>query len=113
MEQASSSLVPIMMSILRQASLWIVNQSSIPTLLKSVQKGEPAGRKPTKAHAASANAKILLTTISKHCPDLFRAHVSEILKALAEDKNLPLVEVALQALSALCVKDASVLPSDK
>ncbi|TFY67169.1 hypothetical protein EVJ58_g1799 [Rhodofomes roseus] len=40
MEQSSSSLVPTMTIFLRRASLRLVNQSSVPTLIKRVQKGD-------------------------------------------------------------------------
>lgn len=116
MEQASPTLVPTLMSVLRQGSLWLINQSSIPTLIKQVLKGkESSGRSSAavKVQTASTNARLLLTTISKHCPELYRAHVSQLLKAIADDKSERLIEIALQALAAVSKHDSGVIPSDK
>ncbi|KAJ3482805.1 hypothetical protein NLI96_g6741 [Meripilus lineatus] len=49
LEQSSSNLLPTMTTLLRRASLRIVNQSSIPTLIKRVQKGVDG-----QAHAQAA-----------------------------------------------------------
>jgi sister-chromatid-cohesion protein PDS5 len=87
--------------ILRRASLRIVNQSSIPTLIKRIQKTD------------SKHAQTLLTYISKHCPALYTPHISELTKAIADEKNLRLVEVGMQALAAVSRSDEALAINDK
>lgn len=99
---------------LRHASLRMVNTSSIPTLLKRLAKGAAHGSGSTSNAAVVANhAKTLLTFVSKHCPALYKAHVAELVKCVADEKNAILVEVALQALAALGRMDAKLVPADK
>ncbi|EMD34698.1 hypothetical protein CERSUDRAFT_116889 [Gelatoporia subvermispora B] len=107
LEQSSASIVPTMTIFLRRASLRIVNQSSIPTLVKRIQKGESAGT--GQAH----HAQTWMTHVSKHCPAIHKSHVSELSKAVADERNARLVEVALQALAAVAGWDAKLAPSDK
>lgn len=100
-----------MTAFLRRASLRIINQSSIPALIKRVQKG---GDGMAKLGSVSAqNAQLLLGFVSKHCPALYKPHVGELTKAIADEKNPSLVEVCLQALSAVVKWDDKLAPSDK
>lgn len=135
-EQSSSNIVGTMTVLLRRASLHILNQSSIPTLIKRVQKGseplssvaysqtqsqnnqsfsvwaggaEPEGRTQQAAHAAQT----WMTFVSKHCPALYKAHIGEFSKAIADEKNARLVEVCLHALAAAAMWDPKIAPSDK
>lgn len=94
---------------LRRASLPIVNQSSIPTLIKRLQKG-PEG----DGHTGVAEcARTWLVFISKHLPALYKLHVGELSKAIAHGQNPALVEVSLQALSAVSRWDQTLAPADK
>jgi sister chromatid cohesion protein PDS5 len=99
-----------MTTFLQRSSLQIVNQSSIPTLVKRIQKG---GNAESSAQLAANNAQILLTYISKHCPRLYTPHIAELTKAIADEKNPRLVEVCLQALSSASRWDSKLAPSDK
>lgn len=100
---------------LRRGSLRLVNQSSVPTLIKTVQKGDPDGdgHGTSQSQLSANNAQTVLTFISHHCPSLYKPHVTELVKAIADEKNSRLVEVALQALSALTQWDKSLIPTDK
>ena len=102
-EQSLESTLSTMTIFLRRATLRIVNQSSIPTLIKGVQKSAPS----------SERAQQLLTFISKHCPILYKLHVSELTKAIADDRNVTLVEVGMHALTALVKADESQAALDK
>ncbi len=105
-----------MLSFVRQASLWIVNQSSIPTLIKRLQRGDAAAASQSsnqRADAAANNAQKLLAVLSKHLPSVFKSHVSELTKYIAEDANSRLVEACLQALAAVSRAIREVAPSDK
>ncbi|KAI0777199.1 hypothetical protein BD413DRAFT_514292 [Trametes elegans] len=138
-EQSSSSIVNTMATFLRRSTLHLVNSSSVPTFVKRVQKGsepsavaysqtqtqalgqtfsmfvgntgssEPEGRAQHAAHAA----QLWLTYVSKHCPALYKAHVGEFSKAIADERNSRLVEVCLHALAAAAGWDAKLAPSDK
>lgn len=94
--------------LLRRASLRIVNQSSVPTLVKRIQRGDRS-EKQSSTH----NAKTILAYISKYCPALYKPHVGELVKAIADEKNDMLVEVCLQALAAVAKWDDKLVPNDK
>ena len=94
---------------LRRASLQIVNQSSIPTFIKRVQKG-PEGNGSSEL---AEGARTWLVFISKHLPALYKLHVGELSKAIAHEGNPTLVEVSLQALAAVSQWDQKLAPSDK
>ncbi|OCH91293.1 hypothetical protein OBBRIDRAFT_792457 [Obba rivulosa] len=111
LEQSSASIVPTMTIFLRRASLRIVNQSSIPTLVKRIQKGEGAGT--SQADLIAHHAQIWMTFVSKHCPAVHKSHMSELAKAIADERNARLVEVALQALAAAATWDEKLAPIDK
>jgi sister chromatid cohesion protein PDS5 len=100
-----------MLAFLRRSSLRVLNQSSIPTLVKRIQKGgnDSTGPASLPAH----NSQILLSFVSKHCPVLYKTHVGELTKAIADEKNPRLVEVCLQALSSVVQSDDKLAPSDK
>ena len=98
-----------MSTIVRRSSLHIINQSSIPTLIKRVQKTNHNSADKSSAH----HAHTILTYISKHCPGLYKPHVGELVKAIADEKNPMLVEISLQALSAAVRWDEKLAPHDK
>jgi sister-chromatid-cohesion protein PDS5 len=100
---------------LRRASLCLVNQSSVPPLLKHLQRGDPTGDGygTSQAQLLANNAETILISISKHCPIIYKAHVGALIKAIADEKNARLVGVCLQALSALAKCDDELVPRDK
>ncbi|EIW77089.1 cohesin-associated protein Pds5 [Coniophora puteana RWD-64-598 SS2] len=107
-EQSAPSALGTMSIFLRRATLRLVNTSSVPTLLKRVASHQ----QNTNAHA---HARTVLTYVSKHCPALFKPHVSELAKALAEkgERNAGLVEVGLMALAAVVRWDGSLAVGDR
>lgn len=126
---------------LRRCTLHLVNPSAVPTFIKRVQKGfepsavaysqtqtqtlgqtfsmfvgstgagssEPEGRAQHAAHSA----QLWLTHISKHCPALYKAHIGEFSKAIADERNARLVEACLHALAAAAAWDEKLAPIDK
>jgi sister-chromatid-cohesion protein PDS5 len=114
-EQASSTISSTMTVLLRRASLRLVNQSSIPTLIKHLRNGDPGEQSQSQNPAimSAKNASTILTCISKYCPTMFRPHIPELMKSIADEKHNQLVEVALHALSALLQRDPSLTPADK
>ena len=111
LDQLSTTILPTMIVFLYRASYRILNQSSIPTLLKRVQKG--LGSTTSHIRQAALHAVTLLTFVSKHSPSLYRSHVSELTKAIADEKHETLVEVALQALAGVVKWDPTLAPTDK
>ena len=101
--------------LLRRASLRLINQSSIPTLIKNVRNGDFSEQSQSQSSAdmSAKNAALILTCISKYCPVMFRSHVPELVKSIVDDKHTRLVEVSLHALSALLKRDPSLTPTDK
>ncbi|KIJ30528.1 hypothetical protein M422DRAFT_36533 [Sphaerobolus stellatus SS14] len=108
-EQLSSSIVDTMASFIRKGSLWIINTSSIPSLLKHLQPNPNGDASEEEAYARCA--KTALDYVCKHCPGVYKAHVGELVRALAVGEtegdeeggkgNERLVEVALRGLAAL------------
>jgi sister-chromatid-cohesion protein PDS5 len=104
-----------MSTFLRRATYWIVNQSSIPSLLQRVQKANgprPSEIEPgpnTRSRHAATNATTILTAVAKHSPALFQPHLAELCKVIASSSEAtssrkqapgPLgVEIALMALA--------------
>lgn len=77
--------------------------------MKRVQKGIEGGIQNLTAR----HAQIWLTYISKHHPALYKLHVGELSKAIADEKNERLVEVGLQAYSVVAKWDPKLVPNDK
>lgn len=77
--ELSSTLVPTLSIFLRRASFRIINQSSVPALLKRVSKSH--GSTSEWLIQASGHAKTLLTFTSKWCPALYKPHTGEVVKA--------------------------------
>ncbi|WWD21518.1 hypothetical protein CI109_106004 [Kwoniella shandongensis] len=93
------------MSTLVDVSAWnIINHSSVSPLIKHLQK-------PASDASASAGAR-LVSTIAKEGAPMFKTHVSELVIVLSDKKNEKLVEVALQALAAVCKVFPEVTPSE-
>lgn len=114
-EQAASTISSTMGVLLRRASLRLINQSSIPTLIKHVRNGDfkEQSQSQSSTEMSAKNASIILTCISKYCPAMFRPHVPELVKSIADERHNQLVEVSLHALSALLQRDPSVAPTEK
>ncbi|KAK8847427.1 hypothetical protein IAR55_005285 [Kwoniella newhampshirensis] len=94
------------MSTLVDVSAWnIVNHSSIPPLIKHLQK--------PNSEASALAAGRLLSTLAKEGPPMFKSHVPELVIVLSEKKNEKLVEVALQALAAVCKVYPEIAPSER
>jgi len=80
-----------------------------------LQRGDPTGDGygTSQAQILANSAQMILTSISKHCPILYNAHVGALTKAIADEKNVRLIRVCLQALAALAKCDGELLPEDK
>ncbi|KDQ08190.1 hypothetical protein BOTBODRAFT_118968 [Botryobasidium botryosum FD-172 SS1] len=103
-EQTSQSILETMTALVRRCSLWIINPSSVSTLVKRVQKGD---------HYTSTNAATVLSYLSKFNPAILKSHIAEFTRGVLEDKSTALVEVCLQALAALSRWEPGLSPNDK
>ncbi|KAH7345730.1 cohesin-associated protein Pds5 [Rhizoctonia solani] len=126
-EQASSGILETMSWFLRRASLHIVNQSSIPILVKKLKLadqpntesqsligvGGDEGSQQTHAEIIADRAQSVLECMSKFNPAVYSPHVAELIKALADEKHPRLVQYCTQALAAIVSLDNSLAPTEK
>jgi sister-chromatid-cohesion protein PDS5 len=103
---ASAGTAQTLMDLIRRHSLYVVNQSSIPVLVKRIQR-------PDNEPRDAINARRVLVAIAKQCPAVVKIHVAEFSRALAEEANTALIEISLQALASLSAWDESCAPNDK
>lgn len=108
-EQSHDSILSTMTIFLRRCTLRILNQSSISPLLKRLQKSSTS----SVASPMIKHVHQLLTFVSKHSPALYKAHIGELTKAIADEKNTMLVELGMQALAAVIRTDESLSSLDK
>ncbi|KAG6864378.1 hypothetical protein C0991_010047 [Blastosporella zonata] len=118
-EQQAPNHAATLSTLLRRSSFRILNQSSIPTLIKRLQKSSSSSS--TAAASSSFDSSInyntdgthanhprtLLTFVSKHSPALYKSHIGELTKAIADEKNVGLVETCLRALAGVTGSEAS------
>lgn len=101
--------------VLRRCSYPFINKTSIPTLLKRLQKVQSSSSASTEATSdGAANAREILVTISKRAPAMYKSHVAELGKVILDDKTgAKVAEVPLQALAHLERRDPSSQTGDK
>ncbi|KAG8885366.1 hypothetical protein FRB97_001441 [Tulasnella sp. 331] len=110
LEQSNPNTIETLSVLLRRSCLWVYNRSSIPTMMKYLQKGDsPDDRYPRVAE----HAQKLLDHASKHCPAIYVSHIVELCKALGEPQHPRLIEVALRALASVIRYDHTLAPTDK
>ncbi|KAG6833054.1 hypothetical protein H0H87_012065 [Tephrocybe sp. NHM501043] len=103
-EQQAPNNAATLLTLLRRSSFRLLNQSSIPTLIKRL----PKGHVHTNSHPMT-----LLTFVSKHSPALYKPHIGELTKAIADEKNTVLAEACLHALARVLQWDSKLTPTDK
>ncbi|KAJ7057849.1 hypothetical protein C8F01DRAFT_1151285 [Mycena amicta] len=93
--------------VVRKASLTTLNQSSIPTLIKRLQKSNHATEE-TPSSCSRSWPSTSRRLFKSHGP-----HVGELIKGIADEKHPRLVEIALQALASLVRRDDKAVAVDK
>ncbi|KAF8223437.1 cohesin-associated protein Pds5 [Tricholoma matsutake] len=111
MEQLSVTIAPTMAAFLRRSSFRIVNQSSVPTLIKHIQRGDSSAI--SQSNTKAAHAQTLLHFVSKHYAALYKPHIGELIKAIASERNETLVEIGLNALASVLKWDDKLAPTDR
>lgn len=112
LHQSCPSNAPTLILLLRRSSFLLLNQSSIPVLLRRISKG-CTDATSNSSRSSPDQAHFLLKFISKHVPALYKAHLGELMKFLGEDKNAGIVETCLHALAGVFAWDKSLIPTDK
>ncbi|WRT64749.1 uncharacterized protein IL334_001683 [Kwoniella shivajii] len=93
------------LTTLVDVSAWnVVNQSSIPALLRRISK-------PESEASASAAAK-LLGMMAKEGAPMFKSHTGQLVVSMMDKKNEKLVELSLQALASVCKIYPDVAPAE-
>ncbi|KAF9068921.1 armadillo-type protein [Rhodocollybia butyracea] len=110
LEQTSSSLTSSMTALLQRGSLHIINTSSIPSLIKRVQRAQ--GTAITKTNLAANHAQIILSNAAKFCPGLFKPHVDDLITAIEDGQNDKTVAVGLRALASVVKLDPALMPME-
>lgn len=108
LEQSHTSLLETFSTLIDSAAWMVINHSSIPGLIKRIQK--PEGSQPDRVVTVAGH---YLGLIAKHCAPMYKSHVPELVIIIGDKKNDILVEVGLQGLAAVCKWDADCGPTDK
>jgi sister-chromatid-cohesion protein PDS5 len=121
--------------LLRAACLFIVNRSTIPTLIRKLQDSKdvgdvgmtPAGdvgdetqgtilatsAREAELSAARRDSEFLLRAVAKNCPKILTSHVPELVKALSADSNHTLAKESLRALAAVALNEPAAMPVER
>ncbi|RSH92189.1 hypothetical protein EHS25_008604 [Saitozyma podzolica] len=108
LEQSHHDLLDTFSVIIDNAAWNVVNHSSIPALIKRLQR--PEGSDPQKAAQMAYN---LLRFMAKEGAPMFKSHVAELVIVMSDKKNHRLAEVALQGLAAVAKADPDDAPDDR
>jgi sister chromatid cohesion protein PDS5 len=119
---------------LRRSSLWLINTSSIPTLLdiatsssSSSRTSSPAKTPKSKSNGNVSNtqasevassqmveaSRIILLFISKNCPQLYYSHLPRLAKEMHANKSSDSLETVLRALAAVACLGTDQSPNDR
>ncbi|EST07987.1 Armadillo-type fold [Kalmanozyma brasiliensis GHG001] len=124
-ENANASILDTLTVFLRGGSYFILNRSSVPTLIRKLSAASPRSKtgssqsqsqegselSDTETHRASSNE--LLEFIAKRCPAMLAMHVPELCKALFDESNAMLTQTCLQALASVAQWNAAKVQLDK
>nr|WJN24945.1 cohesin maintenance factor [Sporisorium sorghi] len=126
-ENASASMLETLTVFIRSGSYFILNRSSVPTLIRKLshtasqqrsmasqsQSQGAASELATEAETHRASANLLLEFIAKRCPAMLAMHVPELCKALFDESNAMLTQTCLQGLAAVAQWNATKVQLDK
>ena len=125
MEDHLPAAASTMATFLRRSSLWVVNTSSISTLLERISPSftpasqyQPQSQSQAQTTIENENTRVadisyrLLMFIAKHCPMIFESHVGLLTKMVSDDKDERCTEIALRALSAVTRVDEKAVSKD-
>lgn len=90
-----------MSTIFRKATLWIINATSVSSLLRRINGAEGPDQEPSVFVQDCSRIKMLLTSASKFCPVIFGLNIEDLKDLLGQENNVAVTEVALRVLVAL------------
>ncbi|CAG8748895.1 2281_t:CDS:10, partial [Acaulospora morrowiae] len=91
-QKAASSLETFTI-LIRRVSMTIINRDLVPLLLNKIKSTD------SEQNSSSNVAHELFKDISSRFPSIFKPHLDELVKSIAENENSLMVEDSLQALS--------------
>lgn len=107
-EQSHSNLLDVLSVLVDHAAWVLINQSSIPCLIRRLQKAEG----PTAERVGALSGRFL-AFIAKECAPMYKNHIAELQIVVNDRRNAKLVEVAIQALAAVTKWNPDCGPTDK
>lgn len=111
-KRCPTGILQTMSIVLRRISFSFVNRSSISVLLKRLRVTPPTATDATRA--ASSDARVILTRISKTCPNMYKAHLAELAKAILDETlDEGLAAVPLQAFAHVERADQGAQTNEK
>ncbi|XAO21334.1 hypothetical protein I312_100083 [Cryptococcus bacillisporus CA1280] len=102
--QSHEDLLPTLTALVDMSAWNVLNHSSIPPLIRCLQRAESES-------IASAAAQFL-GLMAKEGPPMYKSHVQELVAAIADKKNGRLMEIGFQGLAAVCKVYPDLAPSD-
>lgn len=115
-EALSSGLVETFAIFMRRSGFLLLNTSSIRHLFKRLQAAGDAAMEGAEDYESqkqtAENARVLLETAAKHCPELFIPYIPELAKALLEETDDTLLQATLHAMSTLVVQKPDAFQRD-
>lgn len=109
LEQSHTDILETFTTLIDVGSWNIVNHSSIPPLIATLQKKQIG----QKGEIVAGIARNLLRLIAKEGAPMFKSHVPELVLIMGDKKNTVLSEAGLQALAAVSKWDKTAGPSDE
>lgn len=87
--------------ILRKGTLWIINATSVSSLLRRLKQTPGSDHKPADTAEDCSRIKMSLITASKFRPSIFGLHIVDLEESLIKEDHVAITEVALRVLVAL------------
>lgn len=107
-EQSHTDILDTFTTLLDMGSWNLINHSSIPPLIATLQK-PPKGE---RGGVTTQAARDLLRLIAKEGAPMYQSHVPELVIIMGDKKNALLSEAGLQALAAVSKWDKTVDTTD-
>ena len=96
-EQSHTDLLETFTILLDNASFMIINHSSIPQLIKTLQKPGTGVQGEKRAEASYQ----LLKLMAKECPPMLKSHMAELGIVAFDKRNERLSEIGLMGMAAV------------
>lgn len=113
-EQGHTDILDTFTTVIDIAAWNVLNHSSIPALIKRLQRPESSSAGSADSPMSPSRAAFeLLGLISKECPPMYKSHIAELVIVMADKKNELLSEAGLRGLASVCKADPESASADK